>query len=96
LVRRAHEADGPGAQALHGKSEVRQAVVKSQRLAQQAQLARVDHVRCCAIGRAGHRVLEPTAAAQQAHQADAFGVDRVAAFVVVGVREVLVAPGVQP
>jgi hypothetical protein len=51
----------PSAQALHGKREVRQAVVKSQRLAQQAQLARVDHIRCCAIGRAGDCMLEPTA-----------------------------------
>jgi hypothetical protein len=68
--------------------------VKSQRLAQQAQLARVDHVRCGAVGCARDCVLEPAAAAQQANQTDAFGVDRVAAFVVVGVREVLVAPGV--
>jgi hypothetical protein len=41
-------------------------------------------------------MLEPTATAQQAHQTDAFGVHRVAAFVVVRVGKVLLAPSVQP
>ena len=95
LIGCAHEADGACAQALHGKREVRQAVVKSQRLAQQAELTGVDHVRRCAIGRTGYCMLEPTAAAQQTHQADAFGVHRVAAFVVVRVGQVLLAPSVQ-
>jgi hypothetical protein len=40
-------------------------------------------------------MLEPTAAAQQAHQADAFGIHRVAAFVVMGVVQVRFAPSVQ-
>jgi hypothetical protein len=40
-------------------------------------------------------MLEPTAAAQQTHQADAFGVYGISAFVVMGVCKVLLAPSVQ-
>ena len=38
---------------------------------------------------------QPATAAQQAHQAHALGIDRLAAFVVVGMRQVFGAPGVQ-
>ena len=40
-------------------------------------------------------MLEPTACAQQTHQTDAFGVHRIAAFILVRVGKVLLAPSVQ-
>ena len=72
LRRRALQADRARAQPLHGKSEVRQAAVPGQRLAQQANGPRV-HRRGLAL-RAGHGVLEPAARAQRPHQRAAFSV----------------------
>ena len=46
-----------------------------QRLADQADRARVDHVGSAAVGRAGDRMAQPAGVAERAHQRPAFGVD---------------------
>ena len=95
LRRGANEADGARTQTLHGKSEIGQTVVKRQRLAQQAKLAGVDRIGRRAVSLACDGMLEPAAAAEQAHQANTFGVHRITAFVMVRVSQVLAAPNVQ-
>ncbi len=91
LRRRAVQRDRARAQALHREGKVGQPRMPRQRLAHQAQCARVQHLARAAIGRAGHRMAQPAGCAERGHQFAAVAVD-------VGVRvlrDVLARPGVQ-
>ena len=72
-LRRSGEADRAGAQALHGEGEVREPVMKRQRLAGEAGLARIDG-RCVAIRRRDTGV-EQTRLSERRGEAAAGGVD---------------------
>ncbi len=68
----AEQADRAGAEALHGESEIRQAIVTRQRLANEAERAHVERCRRVGIGRG---VREPAVAAELLHQIAAGGID---------------------
>ena len=74
LFDRALQADRARTQALHGEGEVGQPAVTRQRLPDQADGPRVDHVRH-AVRPAAHRVLEPSGAAERKHQGPALVVE---------------------
>ena len=68
----AEQADRPGAEALHGESEIGQPVVARQRLADEAERAHVERCRRVGIGRS---MREPAVAAELLHQIAAGGID---------------------
>src|SRR6185295_3385907 len=74
----AGEADRSRAEPLHREREVGEAVVARERLAREADRARVDRVAAAAVRAAGDRVREPAAVAERADEPAALGVDRVA------------------
>ena len=85
----------PGAEALHREREVGQAVVARERLAGEADRARVDRVGRAAVRAAGDGVGEPAALAERADEGAAGGVDAVA-VVAVRVADGGRRPGVEP
>ena len=76
------QRDGTGAEALHGKGEIGQPGMARQRLAQQADGARIDDVVLAAKGRASNGIAQPAGGAEARHEVAAGGV---------GVAVVLVA-----
>ena len=75
LPGRAGERDRARAEALHREREVRQPRVAGERLADQAQRARVQRLARAAAGRPGDGVPQPAGVAEPAHERLAFGVD---------------------
>src|SRR5206468_202170 len=88
------EADRARAEALHREREVGEAVVTRERVAREADRARVDGVVDAAVLAAGDGMREPARLAERADERSAGGVD-LGAVVAVRVREVRRRPGVE-
>ena len=87
-------AIAPRAEALHREREVGEAGVSRQRLAREADRARVDRVGGAAVLATGDGVREPASLAERTHMAAAGGVDG-GAIVAVRVAEGAPRPGIE-